>query len=93
MVAIGRALMAEPSLLALDEPSFGLAPILVEQFYATIRQIREQGTTILLSEQNAGMALAVADRGYVLQKGVVRTEGRTEDLRRSDEVRAAYLGA
>jgi len=92
MVAIGRALVGEPQLLILDEPSFGLAPILVEQFYATIRRIREQGRTILLSEQNAGMALAAADRGYVLQKGVVRIQGDTAELRRSEEVRKAYLG-
>ncbi len=92
MLAIGRALMREPRLLILDEPSFGLAPKLVEEFYDTIRQIRERGTTIFLSEQNAGKALAVADRGYVLQKGVVKIEGSTHELRKSDEVRKAYLG-
>ncbi len=92
MVAIGRAMVSNPDLLILDEPSFGLAPILVEQFYVTIRSIRERGTTILLSEQNAGMALATADRGYVLQKGAVRIQGETGELRRSEVVRKAYLG-
>ncbi|RKX75782.1 MAG: ABC transporter ATP-binding protein, partial [Spirochaetes bacterium] len=91
-VEICRAVVANPQLLLLDEPSFGLAPKLVEEFYDTIRQIRERGTTIFLSEQNAGKALAVADRGYVLQKGVVKIEGSTHELRKSDEVRKAYLG-
>ena len=92
MLAIGRALMSEPKLIIMDEPSFGMAPILVEQFYETIKQIKAAGTPILLSEQNAGMALAVADRGYVLQKGVVKISGSTEELKKSEEVQKAYLG-
>ena len=92
MLAIGRALMSDPKLIIMDEPSFGMAPSLVEQFYETIKQIKASGTPILLSEQNAGMALAVADRGYVLQKGVVKISGSTEDLKKSEEVQKAYLG-
>lgn len=92
MVAIARGLITEPDLLILDEPSFGLAPVLVEEFYETIREIKQRGVTILLSEQNAGKALEVADRGYVLQKGVVVTEGPKKELEKSEEVRKAYLG-
>ncbi len=92
MLAIGRAMMQRPELLILDEPSFGLAPILVENFYEAIESIRNQGTTILLSEQNAGKALAVADRGYVLQKGVVFATGTTAELCENDLVRECYLG-
>jgi branched-chain amino acid transport system ATP-binding protein len=92
MLAIGRALIKNPLLIIMDEPSFGMAPILVEQFYETIKNIRQSGIPILLSEQNAGMALSVADRGYVLQKGVVRYSGTTDDLKRSEEVQKAYLG-
>jgi len=92
MLSIGRALMQEPKLLILDEPSFGLAPILVEEFYNTIQIINKQGTTILLSEQNAGKALSLADRGYVLQKGAILIEGKTQDLLKSEEVKKAYLG-
>ena len=84
--------MQEPKLLILDEPSFGLAPILVEEFYNTIQIINKQGTTILLSEQNAGKALSLADRGYVLQKGAILIEGKTQDLLKSEEVKKAYLG-
>jgi branched-chain amino acid transport system ATP-binding protein len=92
MLAIGRALMSEPTLLLLDEPSLGLAPILVQQVFATIKEINEQGTTILLVEQNALQALAIAHRGYVLQTGNVVLSGPSDDLRRNEMVRKAYLG-
>ncbi len=92
MLSIGRALMQEPQLLILDEPSFGLAPILVEEFYETISKINKHGTTILLSEQNAGKALELADRGYVLQKGAIIYQGTTKELLNSEEVKKAYLG-
>jgi branched-chain amino acid transport system ATP-binding protein len=92
MLAIGRALMARPKLLLLDEPSMGLAPILVEQIFAIIRDINKQGTTILLVEQNALMALGVADRGYVLQTGRIVRSGQASALLEDEEVRKAYLG-
>jgi branched-chain amino acid transport system ATP-binding protein len=92
MLAIGRALMAAPKILLLDEPSMGLAPILVEQIFAIIKTINEQGTTILLVEQNALMALAIADRGYILQTGeVVLTDDATA-LAHNEAVQKAYLG-
>jgi branched-chain amino acid transport system ATP-binding protein len=93
MLAIGRALMARPTLLLMDEPSLGLAPILVEELGNTIGEIREEGTTILLVEQNADMALRMSDRGYVLETGRVVLQGDTEDLARSPKVKEAYLGA
>ena len=92
MVAIARALMARPRLLLLDEPSMGLAPMLVTQIFSIIRDINSQGTTILLVEQNARMALTVADRGYVLQTGQVVLEGTATDLQSNEIVRKAYLG-
>ena len=92
MLAIGRALMARPRLLLLDEPSMGLAPMLVEQIFQTVLEINEQGTTVLLVEQNARMALAVADRGYVLQTGRIVLEDSGVNLLRSETVRKAYLG-
>lgn len=92
MLAIGRALMARPRLLMLDEPSMGLAPMLVEQIFRTILEINEQGTTVLLVEQNARMALAIADRGYVLQTGRIVLEDTGPNLLRSETVRKAYLG-
>jgi len=92
MLAIGRALMARPRLLLLDEPSMGLAPLLVEDIFAVIRQLNEQGTTILLVEQNALMALSVARRGYVLETGRVVLEGTVDELRRNPDVQRAYLG-
>ncbi|HVN85797.1 MAG TPA: ABC transporter ATP-binding protein [Candidatus Binatia bacterium] len=92
MLAIGRALMARPQLLLLDEPSLGLAPLVVQKIFAIIQEINAQGTTILLVEQNAHMALRVAQRGYVLQAGCVVLEGAGTDLLKSPEVRAAYLG-
>jgi branched-chain amino acid transport system ATP-binding protein len=92
MVAIGRALMAHPSLLLLDEPSMGLAPIFVERVFETIKQINEQGTTILLVEQNAMMALDIANRGYVLETGKVALADDAKKLRQNEEVRKTYLG-
>jgi branched-chain amino acid transport system ATP-binding protein len=92
MLAIGRALMAQPRLLLLDEPSLGLAPILVAQVFETIKEINGQGTTVLLVEQNALQALSIADRGYVLQTGEVVLTGSGESLRANETVRKAYLG-
>ncbi len=92
MLAIGRALMARPRVLLLDEPSMGLAPVLVEQIFETVKGINAQGTTILLVEQNAYMALTVARRGYVLQTGEIALSGRADELRANEEVRRAYLG-
>ena len=92
MLAIGRALMARPQLLLLDEPSLGLAPLVVQKIFAIIREINAQGTTILLVEQNAHMALHVANRGYVMQTGQIVLEDSGANLLRSPEVRAAYLG-
>jgi branched-chain amino acid transport system ATP-binding protein len=92
MLAIGRALMTHPRLLLLDEPSMGLAPILVEQIFDTIRELNQQGATILLVEQNARMALSVAHRGYVLQTGNIALEGSAEQLSADENVRKVYLG-
>jgi branched-chain amino acid transport system ATP-binding protein len=92
MLAVARGLMARPKLLMLDEPSLGLAPIIVQQLFAVIRGIRARGTTILLVEQNAHMALSVADRGYVLETGKLIVEGRPDELLNNEEVKAAYLG-
>jgi branched-chain amino acid transport system ATP-binding protein len=92
MLAIGRALMTRPKLLLLDEPSMGLAPILVQQIFSIIGDINRQGTTILLVEQNALMALGVAQRGYVLQTGRIVRSGPSAALLADPEVRAAYLG-
>jgi branched-chain amino acid transport system ATP-binding protein len=92
MCAIGRALMARPKLLLLDEPSMGLAPILVEKIFAIVREINEQGTPILLVEQNALMALQIADRGYVLETGKVALANDAAALRRDEQVRKTYLG-
>ena len=92
MLAIGRALMSEPKLLLLDEPSLGLAPKLVEQIRDVVREINRQGTSVILVEQNAAMALKIADTAYVLEVGRVTLEGGAEELARSDEVRARYLG-
>ena len=92
MLAIGRALMSHPKLLMLDEPSMGLAPILVEQIFDIIRQLHKEGTTILLVEQNAQMALSVADRAYVMETGKITLSDTGEELAASDEVKKAYLG-
>ena len=92
MLAIGRALMSRPRLLLLDEPSMGLAPVLVERIFETIREINEQGTTILLVEQNANVALEIATRGYVLETGKIVNSASAEMLREDPTVREAYLG-
>ncbi|PYO01011.1 MAG: ABC transporter ATP-binding protein [Candidatus Rokuibacteriota bacterium] len=92
MLAIGRALMASPRVLLLDEPSMGLAPVLVEQIFATIQDINGQGTTILLVEQNAAMALEIAHRGYVLETGAIALSGSAAELGENADVRRAYLG-
>jgi branched-chain amino acid transport system ATP-binding protein len=93
MLAIARALVARPKLLMLDEPSLGLAPQLVRSIFQVIREINREGTTILLVEQNANMALQVANRAYVIEVGEIRMEGAAAELAASDEVRKAYLGA
>jgi branched-chain amino acid transport system ATP-binding protein len=93
MLAIGRALMTRGRLMLLDEPSMGLAPILVRDIFQTIREINAQGTTILLVEQNARMALRIANRGYVLQTGSVVVEGSAQELANNPDVRSAYLAA
>ncbi len=92
MLATGRALMASPRLLLMDEPSMGLAPILVESIFKTIEQINQDGTTILLVEQNASMALQTADRGYVLQTGHIVLSDKCKILKENSEVQKAYLG-
>ena len=92
MLAIGRAMMARPKLLLLDEPSMGLAPILVERIYETVAEINRQGTTILLVEQNANFALEYSSRGYVLETGTIALADRSEALRENPDVQRAYLG-
>ena len=92
MVAVARGLMAKPRLLLLDEPSLGLAPVIVQKVFSIIGEIRRRGTTVLLVEQNARMALSVADRGYVLETGRLAVSGKPGELWSNDEVRAAYLG-
>lgn len=92
MLAMGRALMARPTLLLLDEPSMGLSPILVQDIFSIIREINESGTTILLVEQNAHMALSIADKAYILETGMITTSGDAKALAESDEVKKAYLG-
>lgn len=92
MLAMGRAIMAKPKLLLLDEPSMGLAPLMVQTIFSIIKEINEAGTTILLVEQNAHMALSIADRAYVIETGKVVISGDAKELQASDEVKAAYLG-
>ena len=92
MLAMGRALMSRPKLLMLDEPSMGLAPILVEEIFGIIRELHKAGSTILLVEQNAQAALSVADRGYVLETGTVSVSGPGRELLESPEIKKAYLG-
>jgi branched-chain amino acid transport system ATP-binding protein len=92
MVAIGRALMARPKLLMLDEPSMGLAPIFVEKIFEIVKEINEQGTPILLVEQNALMALDIANRGYVMETGTIALRGNARELRSNEQVRKTYLG-
>mgnify|MGYP000406874309 CR=1 FL=1 len=92
MLAIARGLMARPRVLLMDEPSMGLAPVLVEQIFEAIREINRQGTTILLVEQNAFMALEIAHRGYVMETGTIALSGRAHELRENPDVKRAYLG-
>ena len=92
MLAMGRALMSKPKLMMLDEPSMGLAPILVQEIRQIIKGLNEQGTTILLVEQNASMALSVAHRAYVLETGTISMSGNANDLLHDERVRQAYLG-
>ncbi|TDT63281.1 amino acid/amide ABC transporter ATP-binding protein 2 (HAAT family) [Fonticella tunisiensis] len=92
MLAIGRGLMSKPKLLLLDEPSMGLAPIVVKEIFEIIKDINKEGTTILLVEQNANMALQTADRAYIIRNGEIDIEGRAEDLLKDETVRKAYLG-
>jgi branched-chain amino acid transport system ATP-binding protein len=92
MLAIGRALMGKPRLLLLDEPSMGLAPLVVAQIFEILRDINNSGVTVLLVEQNAAQALGLADRGYVLETGEIVLEGTGSDLLADDRIRAAYLG-
>ncbi|MBP95305.1 ABC transporter ATP-binding protein [Candidatus Poribacteria bacterium] len=92
MLAIGRAVMSKPKLLLLDEPSLGLAPLIVEQIFEIIQKINENGTTVLLVEQNANLALAVTNRGYVMETGHITMEGNSKDLIADERIRAAYLG-
>lgn len=93
MVAIGRALMSKPKLMLLDEPSVGLAPLIVEQMFEVIQQINREGTTILLAEQNANAALKIADKGYVFENGSIVLQGTSAELFANDAVRKAYIGA
>ncbi len=92
MLAMGRSLMSKPSLLLLDEPSMGLAPILVDEIFRIIQQINREGTTVLLVEQNAYKALSIANRAYILETGKVTMEGRAADLISNEAVKSAYLG-
>lgn len=92
MLAIGRALMSRPKLLLLDEPSMGLAPIVVKQIFSIIKNINDEGTTVLLVEQNAAMALKLADRAYVIQNGHIDMEGKAEELLNDERIKKAYLG-
>jgi branched-chain amino acid transport system ATP-binding protein len=92
MLAMGRALMSQPKLLLLDEPSMGLSPIMVDKIFEVVRDVYGQGVTILLVEQNASRALALADRGYVMESGLITMSGSGKDLLADPKVRAAYLG-
>lgn len=92
MLAMGRALMSRPKMLLLDEPSMGLSPLLVKEIFRIIKVINEQGTTVLLVEQNAKMALSIADRGYVIENGSIVLSGSAQELEDSEEVKKAYLG-
>lgn len=92
MLAMGRALLSNPKVLLLDEPSMGLSPIFVDKIFDTIRILKEEGRTILLVEQNANLALDVADRAYVLETGKIIKEGKASDLKTDPDVKAAYLG-
>ena len=92
MLAVARALMAKPKLIMMDEPSLGLAPLIVKDIFSIIKEINKQGVTILLIEQNANMALQVADTGYVMETGVITLSGKGSDLISDEGVRKAYLG-
>ncbi|MFC7687817.1 ABC transporter ATP-binding protein [Ureibacillus sp. GCM10028918] len=92
MLAMGRALMAKPKLLLLDEPSMGLAPLIVKKIFEIIKMVNEQGTTVLLVEQNANMALSIANRAYVIETGKIVLSGTAKELQESEQVKAAYLG-
>ena len=92
MLAIGRALMAKPELLLMDEPSMGLAPLLVKEIFEIIKDINKRGTTILLVEQNANMALSIADKAYVIETGEIVLQGTAQELMNSEQVKKAYLG-
>ena len=93
MLAVGRALMARPKLIMMDEPSLGLAPIVVKGIFDIIREINRQGITVLLIEQNANMALKIADLAYVIQNGTILMQGAGQELLENEEVKAAYLGS
>lgn len=93
MLAIGRALMAKPKLIMLDEPSIGLAPLIVEQMFSVIQSINRNGTTVLLAEQNANAALKIASRGYVIENGILVLQGNSKELFNNDDIRKAYIGA
>ena len=93
MLAVGRALMADPKIILMDEPSMGLSPLLVQEIFSIIKEVNAQGITVLLVEQNAKMALKVADRAYVLETGKIKLSGDAQELLHNDEVRKAYLGA
>lgn len=93
MLAIGRALMSKPKLVLFDEPSIGLAPLIVEQVFEVIKEINKKGTTVLLAEQNANAALKIADRGYVIENGRIVLVGKSQELFENDEIRKAYIGA
>ena len=92
MLAIGRGLLAKPALMLLDEPSLGLAPLIVQEIFSVIERIKSQGATILLVEQNAKAALKVADRAYVIETGMITLQGSTDDLLENEDVKRAYLG-
>ena len=92
MLAIGRALMAKPRLIMMDEPSMGLAPLIVKDIFGIVRRLRDEGNTVLLVEQNAKAALGIADRGYVIETGRIILQGPSEDLLANREVQRAYLG-
>ena len=92
MVAIGRAMMAKPKILMMDEPSLGLAPVLIKEIFTTIRKIADQGTTVLLVEQDVQHSLSLSDRGYVLEHGRIVMEGKGKELLENPNIREAYLG-
>ena len=92
MLAVGRALMSHPKLIMMDEPSLGLAPLIVKDIFEIIKTINQEGITVLLIEQNANMALKIADKGYVMETGTIKMEGTGADLLANDEIKEAYLG-